>query len=156
MLRVAIFAVGLAALGVFLILVGTPAEAVALLLVFAAAVAAIQVAITDVDECPETLLPGDRAPAEHRAVDDDQVPFDPALPPTMSAILNPHPDNRRRRASGAERDLVVWELAWHYTRERLTDSEFDSRHDKARKSDTRGDLADLLEDLPRLRHHLRS
>lgn len=54
------------------------------------------------------------------------------------------------RASDAERDTVLSELAEHLKAGRLETGEFDDRTGLALRARTRGDLAQLLHDLPRL------
>lgn len=61
-----------------------------------------------------------------------------------------HPRNRRLRTSRDERETVVELLERHFDSGRLTESEFLSRRAGATRAVTRGDLADLLHDLPRL------
>lgn len=72
-------------------------------------------------------------------------------PASLAAITNPRRSNRRLRASTDERATVIWALERHLDAGRLDDQEFLLRHDHARKAVTRGDLADLLDDLPGLR-----
>ena len=146
----------LAGLGFLLTTVGVPVEALGLLALCAVIVVAASFTMIEVDDVPETTVPSDRAPPPSRALEPTPVTFGESPHPLISTILNPHPDNRKRRASRAERDTVVWELEQHLTDERLTETEFDSRHDKALKATTRGDLADLLDDLPRIRQRPRS
>ena len=55
----------------------------------------------------------------------------------------------RLRASDAERDAVVTELAEHLQDGRLLADEFDERVGRAVNARTRGDLDGLLTDLPR-------
>ena len=55
----------------------------------------------------------------------------------------------RLRASDAERDAVVTELAEHLKDGRLQHDEFDERVGRAMSARTRGDLDGLLTDLPR-------
>jgi hypothetical protein len=57
-------------------------------------------------------------------------------------------DLARMRASDADRDRVAAELSEHFQAGRLTQDEFDERVGRAINARTRGDLDELLTDLP--------
>lgn len=143
-------ALALAGLAGFLLLVGAPVSIVALLFVCTSAVAAVLLeALQQDDDLHDESGERDAPPVPPRH-DRTRAPYVERAPPvSMSTILNPHPANRRRRASREERSAVVHQLALHYADERLDGPEFDTRHEYAVKAVTRGDLADLLGDLPR-------
>lgn len=146
-------ALGLTGLALFLVLVDTPAGIAALLAVFTSVTTTAFLAAVGAHYHPSNAPHGRRAPQALAVPDRERVPVGGRVPPApISTILNPHPDNRRRRASRAEREAVVWELELHLFDERLDDREFDTRHDYAVKAISRGDLADLLSDLSRPRH----
>lgn len=145
-------ALGLVGLALFLVLVGTPPGIVALLAIFTTAAATVLTAALGLGEGrPDRTAAGVRAPPPLSSADTHAPHTAPRAPPLpISVILNPHVDNRRRRASRTERDAVIWQLEAHFFDERLDASEFNTRHDYTLKAITRGDLADLLSDLPRL------
>jgi hypothetical protein len=60
-------------------------------------------------------------------------------------------DEARLRVSDADRDHAAGELSEHFQAGRLTQDEFDERVGKAISARTRGDLAELLADLPATR-----
>lgn len=142
-------ALALAGLAGVLFLVGAPPSIVALLFMFTSAIAAVLLETLQDDDLRDDA--GERnSPPVWSPPDPRRPPYGERAPPvSMSTILNPHPDNRRRRASREERSAVVHQLALHYADERLDGPEFDTRHEYAVKAVTRGDLADLLSDLPR-------
>ena len=59
------------------------------------------------------------------------------------------------RASDGERDEVVQALIRHHVDGRLTTQEFEERTDRALGARTRGDLAEVLRDLPTPARHAR-
>ncbi len=60
-------------------------------------------------------------------------------------VTDPH-----LRVSDAERNEVAERLSRHFADGRLDQSEFGARLDRATRAKTRGDLAGLFDDLPRL------
>jgi hypothetical protein len=52
------------------------------------------------------------------------------------------------KASDADRDAVLAQLSEHFQAGRLTAAEFDDRAGRALEARTRGELSDLLRDLP--------
>ncbi|MBO0821293.1 MAG: DUF1707 domain-containing protein [Nocardiopsaceae bacterium] len=66
--------------------------------------------------------------------------------PSVTAAMPGDP--RRIRVSDADRDRAASLLREHHAEGRLTAEEFHDRLDRAYAARTRGDLDDLLEDLP--------
>ena len=73
--------------------------------------------------------------------------FDPPYPYRQEARSDADP---RMRASDEERNEVAERLSRHFAEGRLDETEFHERLGRAMGSTTRGDLAGLFDDLPRL------
>jgi hypothetical protein len=78
------------------------------------------------------------------------APFGPRRSGSRSGAGGRGPvEGANMRVSDAERGEVADELSKHYSDGRLDEAEFNERLTKAMAAKTRGDLAGLLDDLPR-------
>ncbi len=76
-----------------------------------------------------------------------QSPWEPSWPGPRRA---PRDIDPRLRISNAERHDIADTLSKHYAEGRLDSDEFDERVSRVMNAKTRGDVAGVLDDLPRL------
>lgn len=73
----------------------------------------------------------------------------PWEPPWPGSRRGPRENDPRMRISNAERQDIADTLSKHFAEGRLDSDEFDDRVGKVMNAKTRGDVAGLLDDLPR-------
>ena len=76
-----------------------------------------------------------------------QSPWEPPWPGPRRGHRDPDP---HMRISNAERNEIADTLSKHYAEGRLDSNEFDERVGRVMNAKTRGDVAGVLDDLPRL------
>jgi hypothetical protein len=74
----------------------------------------------------------------------------PWEPPWPGPRRGPRDTDPRLRISNAERQDIADTLSKHYAEGRLDSNEFDERVSRVMNAKTRGDVAGVLDDLPRL------